>query len=909
MFHGALKAMTQTHDPAHDYLGIRQPLDGIFNPKSVAVIGASEKPGSVGRTLLWNLISNPFGGTVYPINPKRNSILGIKAYPSLDAISDPIDLAIIATPAPTVSEIVKSCTRKGVKGAIIISAGFKEIGEAGIALEQEIKAEAQAHQLRIIGPNCLGVMNPHSGLNATFGSAMALPGNVGFISQSGALCTSILDWSFRENVGFSAFVSIGSMLDVNWGDLIDYLGDDPNTHSIVIYMESIGEARSFLSAAREVALTKPIIVIKSGRTSAAAAAAASHTGALAGSDDVLDAAFRRCGVLRVETIDDLFNLSEILAKQPRPQGNRLTILTNAGGPGVLATDALIRRGGQLAELAPATITALNECLPTHWSHGNPIDILGDADPKRYKSAIEVVATDPNSDGLLVILTPQAMTNPTAIAETLCQFSHLKGKPLLASWMGGNSVEAGEKCLNEANIFTLPYPDTAAQVFNLMWHYSYNLQGIYETPILTEGKAPDRAQVEEIFKSAQKSGRTLLTEYESKKLLSAYQIPTVETRLATTVEETLTAAESIGYPVVLKLSSETITHKTDVGGVKLNLKDAEAVRSAYESIRDAVATAEFQGVTVQPMLKLDGYELILGSSLDPQLGPVLLFGTGGSLVEVFQDRALALPPLNTTLARRLMEQTRIYKALQGVRGRSTVDLEALEEILVQFSQLVVEQPQIKEIDINPLLAQTSENGGIIALDARVVLHSETEKRPKLAIRPYPHQYITQWELNDKTPVTIRPIRPEDEPLIRSFHETLSEESVYLRYAHLIKFSHRIAHTRLTRICFIDYDREMALVADYQDEQGKHQILGVGRLSQIKGTHTAEFGMLISDRYQRQGLGTEFLSQLLHIGKLEKLERIVAYILPENRPMQKICQRLGFEVKEDKEEGMMVAEINL
>ena len=459
--------MTQTHDPAHDYLGIRQPLDGIFNPKSVAVIGASEKPGSVGRTLLWNLISNPFGGTVYPINPKRNSILGIKAYPSLDAISDPIDLAIIATPAPTVSEIVKSCTRKGVKGAIIISAGFKEIGEAGIALEQEIKAEAQAHQLRIIGPNCLGVMNPHSGLNATFGSAMALPGNVGFISQSGALCTSILDWSFRENVGFSAFVSIGSMLDVNWGDLIDYLGDDPNTHSIVIYMESIGEARSFLSAAREVALTKPIIVIKSGRTSAAAAAAASHTGALAGSDDVLDAAFRRCGVLRVETIDDLFNLSEILAKQPRPQGNRLTILTNAGGPGVLATDALIRRGGQLAELAPATITALNECLPTHWSHGNPIDILGDADPKRYKSAIEVVATDPNSDGLLVILTPQAMTNPTAIAETLCQFSHLKGKPLLASWMGGNSVEAGEKLLNEANIFTFPYPDTAAQVFNLI----------------------------------------------------------------------------------------------------------------------------------------------------------------------------------------------------------------------------------------------------------------------------------------------------------------------------------------------------------------------------------------------------------------------------------------------------------
>jgi len=905
-----IQAQNRTHDPAHDFLGMRQPLDAIFNPQTVAVIGASEKPGSVGRTLLWNLISNPFGGTVYPVNPKRDSVLGIKAYPSLESIPDNIDLALIATPAPTVSSIVKDCTRKGVKGAIIISAGFKEIGDEGIALEQEIKAQAQAHHLRIIGPNCLGVMNPHQGLNATFGSAMALPGNVGFISQSGALCTSILDWSFRENVGFSAFVSIGSMLDVNWGDLIDYLGDDPHTHSIVIYMESIGDARSFLSAAREVALTKPIIVIKSGRTSAAAKAAASHTGALAGSDDVLDTAFRRCGVLRVDTIDDLFNLSEILAKQPRPRGDRLTILTNAGGPGVLATDALIRKGGKLAQLAPETIARLNECLPTHWSHGNPIDILGDADPERYKSAIEIVAKDPNSDGLLVILTPQAMTNPTQIAETLCEFSHLKGKPLLASWMGGNSVETGEKILNEANIFTLPYPDTAAQVFNLMWRYSYNLQGIYETPILTEGTDPHRAQVQQILNHVRASGRTLLTEYESKQLLSAYHIPTVETRLATSTEEAVTQAEAIGYPVVLKLSSETITHKTDVGGVKLNLKDADAVTSAYNSIRGAVPPEQFQGVTVQPMLKLDGYELILGSSLDPQFGSVLLFGTGGSLVEVFKDRALGLPPLNTTLARRMMEQTRIYSALQGVRGRSNIDLEALEQLLVQFSQLVVEQPEIQEIDINPLLARTAEDGGSIALDARVVLHSsETTIRPKLAIRPYPTQYITQWELKNKIPVTIRPIRPEDEPLIRAFHGTLSEESVYLRYAHLISQAHRITHTRLTRICFIDYDREMALVADHEDEQGKHEIFGVGRFSQIKGTHTAEFGMLISDPYQRQGLGTEFLRQLVTIAKEEQLERIVAYILPENRPMQKICERMGFDLKEDSEEGMMLAELEL
>ena len=901
-----IQAESRANDPAHDFLGTRQPLDAVFAPKRVAVIGASEKPGSVGRTLLWNLISNPFGGTVYPVNPKRDSILGIKAYASLDKIPDAVDLAIIATPAPTVSQVIKECTHKGVKGAIIISAGFKEIGETGIALEQEIKAQAQAHNLRIVGPNCLGVMTPHYGLNATFGSAMALPGNVGFISQSGALCTSILDWSFRENVGFSAFVSIGSMLDVDWGDLIDYLGDDPNTHSIVIYMESIGDARSFLSAAREVALTKPIIVIKSGRTSAAAQAAASHTGALAGSDDVLDAAFRRCGVLRVDAIDDLFNLAEILAKQPRPKGNRLTILTNAGGPGVLATDALIRQGGQLAPLAPDTLQALNACLPAHWSHDNPIDILGDADPKRYESAIAQVAKDPNSDGLLVILTPQAMTNPTQIAASLCNVSNLQGKPLLASWMGGDSVKEGEKRLNDANIFTLPYPDTAAQVFNLMWRYSYNLQGIYETPTLGEGIDPDYSKVATILNQVQNSRRTLLTEYEAKQLLAAYRIPTVETRLATNAEEAMSQAEAIGYPVVLKLSSETITHKSDVGGVQLNLKEAAEVEAAYYQIQESVSSEYFQGVTVQPMLKRDGYELILGSSLDPEFGPVLLFGTGGSLVEVFQDRALALPPLNTTLARRLMEQTRIYQALQGVRGGKTVDLEALEQLLVQFSQLVVEQPQIKEIEINPLLAASPETGNNIALDARVILQEAGTARPQPAIRPYPTQYITSWQLRDQTAVAIRPIRPEDEPLIRAFHATLSEESVYLRYAHLISEAHRITHTRLTRICFIDYDREIALVADYEDENREHHILGVGRLSRIQGTHSAEFGMLISDRYQGQGLGTELLQQLIQIGQQENLEAIIAYILPENRPMQRICQRFGFDLVNDRESGMVIAE---
>ncbi|WP_334310421.1 acetate--CoA ligase family protein [Nodularia spumigena] len=717
--------------PIHDILPTekRNPLDAIFAPKSVAVIGASERANSVGRTLLWNLISNPFGGTVFPVNPQHHSILGIKAYPTIFDIPEAVDLAVIATPAPTVPSIITQCVDAGVKSAIILSAGFKETGVEGVTLEQQILEQAHRGKMRIIGPNCLGVMSPRTGLNATFASAMARPGNVGFISQSGALCTAILDWSFSENVGFSAFVSLGSMLDVGWGDLINYLGDDPHTTSIVIYMESIGDGRAFMSAAREVALTKPIIVIKAGRTEAAAKAAASHTGALAGSDQVLDAAFRRCGVLRVNSISDLFDMAELLAKQPRPQGPRLTILTNAGGPGVLATDALIATGGEVAEISEETTASLNQILPAHWSHGNPIDILGDADPHRYTQALEIAAKDPNSDGLLVILTPQAMTDPTQTAEQLKPYAQMVGKPILASWMGGADVAAGEMILNKNHIPTYPYPDTAARMFSYMWQSTYNLRGIYETPVISafdsSSGIPDRNCVEKIIKSARQAQRTMLTEFESKQILAAYGVPVVTTCVAQSEDEAVRCAENMGYPVVLKLFSHTITHKTDVGGVQLNLRDAEAVRLAYnaiaESVSEKIGVEHFLGVTVQPMVKMAGYELIIGSSLDAQFGPVLLFGTGGKLVEIFRDRAIALPPLNTILARRMMEQTQIYKALQGVRGQKSIDLAALEQLMVVFSQLVVEQPGIKEIDINPLLASSEE---LIALDARIILkHKE------------------------------------------------------------------------------------------------------------------------------------------------------------------------------------------
>jgi acetyltransferase len=905
-------------DPAHDvYLYTPRSIEAIFAPKNVAVIGATEKEGSVGRTILWNLISSPFGGAVFPINPKRSSLLGIKAYPSIKDVLDVVDLAVIVTPSTAIPGIIAECGEVGVKGAIVISAGFKEIGPDGVELERQLLENARKYKMRIVGPNCLGVMSPVSGLNATFAAGMARKGNVAFISQSGALCTSVLDWSFKENVGFSHFVSVGSMLDVDWGDLIYYLGDDPHTESIVMYMESIGDARSFLSAAREVSMTKPIIIIKPGRTEGAARAAASHTGSLTGSDEVLDAAFRRAGVLRVNNISEIFSMSEVLGRQPRPKGPRLTILTNAGGPGVLATDTLITNGGELAEVSQATMDKLSEFLPSSWSHNNPIDIIGDASPDRYAKSLEVAAQDENSDGLLVILTPQAMTDPTATAEALKAYAKSYDKPILASWSGGKEVAAGEAILNKAGIPTFEYPDDAARAFTYMWQSSYNLKTIYVTPSLPEdedGKGPERKKASALIEAVRQSGRTLLTEVESKELLGYYGIPVTRMLVATSAEEAAAKSKELGFPVVIKLHSETVTHKTDVGGVKLNIKDEAAAKVAFDEIKESVSRlaspADFLGVTVQPMIKLDGYEIIIGSSIDPQFGPVLLFGMGGQLVEVFKDRALGLPPLNTTLARRMLERTKIFTALKGVRGRKPVDIVALEKLLVRFSQLVVEQRWIAELDINPLIASPD---GLLALDGRVVLHdlSKTKKDlPKLAIRPYPNKYVGKWAMKNGQEVTIRPIRAEDEPAMVKFHESLSDRTVYLRYLSPMVLSDRVTHERLARMTHSDYDREIALVVEGLEDT-ERAIFGVARLSKIHGQEEeARFTMLVNDRFQGQGLGKELLKRLLDIARVENVKRVVAIISPENEAMQKLCRQLGFSsMQTDAQTGMVHAEISL
>ncbi len=895
----------------------RSPLAHFFSPASVAVIGATDREGSVGRTVLSNLLAGTYHGRVYAVNPRRTELFGHRCYASIGAVPEAVDLVVVVTPASTVPGVVAECVKADTKAVVVISAGFKEKGPEGVELERQIQSGLSRGATRLIGPNCLGLMNPRIGLNATFAQNIARPGNVAFLSQSGALLTAILDWSLAEQVGFSAIVSTGSMLDVGWGDLLSFFGEDSKTESILLYMESIGNARAFMSAAREVAFSKPIIVIKAGRTEAASRAAASHTGAMTGSDEVYDAAFRRCGVLRVQSIADIFHMAEVLGKQPRPRGRRLMILTNAGGPGVLATDALMASGGELATLSENSQQALNAFLPAHWSHANPIDILGDADPERYARALEIAIHDSNSDGLLAILAPQGMTDPAKVAERLKPYAKGHGKPLLASWMGGKSVAQGVDILNASGIPTFSYPDTAARAFETMWQYACNLRGLYETPFVADDPAglnPRREKASALIRRASAAGRTLLTEIESKEILALYGIPTVPTLFAKNVEEAVLRAEEIGYPVVLKVHSEKITHKTEVDGVKLNLTGAEEVRKACSTIESSVIAKAgreaFLGVSVQPMIRSQGYELILGSSVDLQFGPVILFGSGGQMVEVYRDRALALPPLNTTLAQRLLEQTRVYMALKGIRGRASVDLVALETLLVRFSELVIEHPRIREIDINPLLASPEQ---LLALDARMVLFGpevKEEALPRPAIRPYPAQYVSRWTMKDGREVVIRPIRPEDEPLMVEFQGTLSESTVYLRYLHMQKLDSRVAHDRLIRKCFIDYDREMALVADCANPQtGRHELLGVGRLARQRSPEDAELGILVTDRCQGAGLGTELVRRLIEVARREKLRRVIAYILSENQAMLKLARRFHFAVTRDQDPISLTAILDL
>ncbi|MCX6665825.1 MAG: bifunctional acetate--CoA ligase family protein/GNAT family N-acetyltransferase [Euryarchaeota archaeon] len=870
-------------------------LDILFKPKSIAVIGASDTVGSAGYRIFRNLIGSGYEGIVYPVNTKRESIQGVQAYPSINEVPRVVDLAIVVTPAKTVVDVVEQCGKRGTKGILIISAGFKEIGPEGAALEKKLSDVKEKYGLRIVGPNCVGFILPYLNLNATFAGAMPLKGNIALISQSGAVCGAILDWAASSKVGFSGFVSVGSMVDVDFGDLIDYFGMDIHTRSIVLYVESITNARKFMSAAKGFARAKPIIVIKSGRFAEGAKAAASHTGALAGEDAIYDAAFRRAGIVRVKDIQDLFDCSSILAKQPRPTGPNIAIVTNAGGPGVLATDSIIEKGGKLAQLTPETIEKLNQILPSTWSKGNPVDIIGDGDEERYKKTIEICLQDNNIDGLLILCVPQVMADPLKLADRIVDIARKTTKPILTSFIGESSVYHAREILNQNNVPSYPSPDEAVQAYMYLYHYERHLGQLYETPEELDVKTSSHKEItKKIVDNAGKENRELLNESEAKIFLELYGIKTTKPLIADTAEKAAKLAESIGYPVVLKILSPQISHKSDIGGVVLDLRCGDDVKKSFAEMmkkaKEKVPDAKILGVTVQKMLKNPGYELILGSKKDPVFGSIILFGLGGVFTELFKDRAIGFPPLNQVLAQRIIEKTKAYELLKGFRGIPPVNMKKVEETLIKFSQLIIDHPEIKEIDVNPLIPQGDE---LIAVDARIILDKEPLKHPHLVISPYPSKYMKKIKLKDGTKVMLRPIKPEDELMWLDMFQTFSQETIRFRFFRIIK---ETPHEVRTRYCNIDYDREMALVAEVE-EDGKKKILGVTRLIvDPKHSETAEFALVVSDKWQRLGLGSDFIDYTIAVAKDKQLKKMYGVVLKDNYPMIALCREKRFKFSE-------------
>ncbi len=877
-------------------------LDKIFEPKSVAVIGASEKPLAVGHIVLKNLIDGQFAGPIYPVNPKHKSLLDRQAYPNVAALPETPDLAVVCTPAVTVPDVVRQCGEAGIRGMIIISAGFREVGEEGAALEKAILEEAAKFDgLRIIGPNCLGIIAPHSNLNASFAKGMPRKGRVAFLSQSGALCTSVLDWALEGDIGFSNFVSVGNAIDVGMGDLIDYFANDGLTESIILYAESVTNAREFLSAARAFTRKKPIIAYKAGRFAESAQAAASHTGAMAGVDAVYEAAFNRAGIVRVFDVVSMFHCAEVLAREKIPHGDRLAIVTNAGGPGVMATDSLLAKGGKLAKLSPVSIEELNKHLPSVWSHGNPIDVIGDADATRFARALEVALADPGVDAALVILTPQAMTEPTATAEQVAEVAHRSSKPVLTAWMGGRMVREGVQKLDEAGIPTCTFPEEAVGAFMALVQYGRNRETLYETPRdVPLAFAHNRTKLRSVFHSILNGEREILSEITSKALLEAYDIPVTKPYAARSPQEAVKVAEQVGYPVVLKVLSPDITHKTDVGGVVLNLANADDVTSAYARIvaqaKEKRPDATVEGVTVQRMAAVpSGVELIVGVKRDPVFGAVLLVGLGGVTAELFQDRALELPPLSERLARRMLESLRSWPLLQGYRGRPRVNVDRLIEILMRVSYLAADYPEIQELDINPLLVGRDE---LVAVDARVIVDRETLVKPvrpysHLAIRPYPEEWVRPNKLRDGTPILLRPIKPEDEPLWHELLANCSQESLWFRFRYVFKST---THEMATRYCFIDYDREIAIVAEIE-EDGQRKLIGVGRIVADSDHQDGEYAVLVADAWQGMGLGSIMTDYCLEICKAWGLRRVVAETTHDNSRMLHIFQSRDFALDYD------------
>lgn len=877
-------------------------LDSFFNPRRIAITGVSINPNSVSGKVVTNLVGSGFKGVVYPVNPNSEAVFGIPCYRDLKSLPKLPDLVVICNASAEVPKTVEEAGEAGVRNIIIMSAGFKETGAEGAALEEQIRTSLKKYSgLRILGPNCLGIIVPSLNLNASFASGIPKPGNIAFISQSGALCTSVLDWALEKKIGFSYFISIGNAVDVDYADLIDFIGEDEKTKSIVVYIESVTQARKFMTAARSFARTKPIVAYKAGRFPESAKVAASHTGAMAAEDAIYDAAFRRMGVTRVFDIGDIFDVVELISRNKIPRGARLGIVTNAGGPGVMATDALIAEDGILAELSEETFKKLNESLPPYWSKGNPVDVLGDANSKRIAKAAQILFEDKTIDAVLVILTPQAMTNPSATASELTKIAEVNRKPVLAAFLGGEKMKEGVRILNDNGIPVYSTPEQAVRAFMKLVAYSRNLELLYETPEDINVKfSPDRDKMRNSFDELVPDKTNILPENLSKLVLEAYGISTSKPYRAAGMRELHSAAEMTGYPLVMKIDSQDITHKTDVGGVILNIEDYEMLTAAYNrmmtGIKEKMPEARINGVSLQKMVKYkDAVELILGIKRDETFGTVIMAGMGGTGAELFKDRVIGFPPLNESLAYNMLASLKIFPLLKGYRGSKPVNLDVLIETLIRLSYIAADYPEITELDINPLLAHGE---GAIALDARVVVdkslaREDTRSYSHLAIRPYPEEYVKKIKLNDGMEVTFRPIKPEDEPMWMDLLASCSKESIYSRFRFFFQWdSHEVA----ARYCYIDYDREIAIVAEIV-ENGVRKLIGVGRLIADPDHENVEYAILILDSYQNRDLGGLLTDYCFEIAKKWGLKRIVAQTTADNKRMIAVFEKRGFEIDVD------------
>lgn len=872
-------------------------LNPLFIPSSVAVFGASDRPDSVGQIVFQNMLGSGFQGSLYPVNPKHPEVQGRRAYASIAEINEPVELAVIATPLQTVVGIIERCGIHGVKAAIIITAGFGETGYGGAALERELLETARRYGIRLVGPNCLGIMRPAIGLNATFNRGGANSGNIAFVSQSGALCTAILDWAQSNNVGFSSIVSMGSSIDVDFGEILDYLVSDASTHSILMYIEGIRNARSFMSALRAAARVKPVILVKVGRHPAAAKAALSHTASLVGADDVFNAAVSRVGAVRVQTITQLFTAAKALACGFCPIGSCLAIVTNGGGPGVMATDRAADLGLPMAALSDATIAYLDQHLPPNWSHGNPVDIIGDAQATRYRHAVKACLEDEGVDGVLVILTPQAMSQPLESAQALIELSGNYCKPLLACWMGETQVAAARDAFAKAGMSYFRTPEPAVEVFSHLSTYYRNQRLLRQMPgSFSHHVEPDVESAQLIIEGAMQEHRKVLTEMESKAVLAAFHISVAQTMVARSPGEALLIAQQMAFPVAMKVNSPDITHKSDVGGVLLNLNDAHEVRAAYHHIQETVQRnrpdAHLDGVSIEPMIvKPNGRELMVGVTTDPVFGPVITFGLGGTTVEIMGNRSIALPPLNKFLAGELIKDTRVFKMLGSFRQMAPANMEALEDVLLRVSEMICELPVLKEMDINPLILD--ESGALVA-DARIIVEyrqPSTDRYAHMAICPYPAQLVRQWQLADGTDITIRPIRPEDAELDQRFIRDLSEESKYFRFMNVMQ---ELPETTLASLTQIDYSKEMALIAVTQ-EQDKESALGVARYSIDPDGISCKFALVVADNVTGKGLGQKLMVSLMEVARRQGLKKIEGEVLNDNHKMLKLMNRLGFTIK--------------